>query len=147
MSDEPLSQEEIDKLLQAVLSKEAQEEPAPEAVGTPTAEAADLAGSKDEPSELPYQNEPLVEHSGHLARDLGKWAPLADLQLSFSVEIGTARLVVGDVMQFGVGSRIALKSRWTEPLQLKLNGKVVGHGRVVLVGNKFGVQVTDWGRV
>lgn len=145
MSDEPLSQEEIDKLLQAVLSKEAHEEP----------QAKELAGDGRHPSApgapavLPTGADPGPDNSkGHGPQipDLGAWAPLAGLQLAFTAEIGGARLSVGDVMQFGVGSRIALKSRWTEPLLLKLNGKAIGRGRVVLVGNKFGVQVMDWGQ-
>ena len=144
MSDEPLSQEEIDKLLQAVLSKEAHEEPQAE-------ELAGDGGHSPAPgasAELPTGTDPGSDSQGHGPQifDLGAWAPLAGLQLAFTAEIGGARLSVGDVMQFGVGSRIALRSRWTEPLLLKLNGKAIGRGRVVLVGNKFGVQVMDWGQ-
>lgn len=144
MSDEPLSQEEIDKLLQAVLSKEAHGEPGAEELAG-DGRHSPAAGA---PAELPTGTDPGPDSKGPGPQisDLGVWAPLAGLQLEFTAEIGGTQLSVGDVMQFGVGSRIALKSRWTEPLQLKLNGKAIGRGRVVLVGNKFGVQVMDWGQ-
>ncbi|WP_053960220.1 FliM/FliN family flagellar motor switch protein [Sulfobacillus thermosulfidooxidans] len=150
MSDEPLSQEEIDKLLQAVLSKE--NEKSPETEEKESVPEEHLATEPTVP-ETPVAPTPAQGTHDSFdtvkvpAQILEKWAPLGSLQLRFTAEIGTAPLKVGDIMQIGIGSRVPLKTRWMEPLVLKLNGKTVGYGRVVLVGNKFGVQVTKWGRL
>ncbi|PSR27090.1 MAG: hypothetical protein C7B47_09280 [Sulfobacillus thermosulfidooxidans] len=151
MSDEPLSQEEIDKLLQAVLSKENEKLPETE---SKESESEDHLAAEPKTAEEPAgieansaTNHDSINTPKVPPQILEKWAPLGSLQLRFTAEIGTAPLKVGEVMQIGIGSRLPLKTRWMEPLVLKLNGKTVGYGRVVLVGNKFGVQVTKWGRL
>ncbi len=148
MGEEPLSQEEIDKLLQAVIAKESiKAEAVQEPFATKGAERSRETG--DSSSSGPQaknrsgaQNPPAT--SDALRK---KWAAYGELQLRFTAEIGMASLKLGDVLQVGVGSRLPVKARWMEPLVLRLNGKTVGYGRVVLVGNKFGVEVTRWGRI
>ncbi len=70
-----------------------------------------------------------------------------DVRLTLTAEIGEAEFSVGYWLALGIGSRIPLRTRWEDPLILRLNGKQVGRGAVVLVGNKFGVEVTEWGAV
>lgn len=74
--------------------------------------------------------------------DLTRMGPV---QLRLSARIGQADVAIQDWLQLGVGSQIVLKSEWRSPIDLKLNGKTVGTGQVVLVGNRFGVMVKTWG--
>ncbi len=149
MSDQPLSQEEIDKLLQAVISKENEkatlsDEPIA-AKGSEGAQPSRNSGRTDQPMIETKTPRGVLRNKADAQR--GKWGAIVELQLHFTAEIGTASLKLGDVLQLGVGSRLPVKTRWMEPLVLRLNGKTVGYGRVVLVGNKFGVEVTSWGRL
>ncbi|PSR31964.1 MAG: hypothetical protein C7B46_16460 [Sulfobacillus benefaciens] len=71
--------------------------------------------------------------------------PIAAVPMKFRVVLGHQTLTVEQALQLGENSRVVLDCKWQEPVALTLNGRVVGKGNVVLVGNRFGVQVVQWG--
>lgn len=149
MKNDPISREDLDKFLHAALVKENPELTNEDSAGPGDSVQAQTGGTEAGDS---LERAPAGLASGMATFEttvsphvLETWAPLSDLQVQLTAEIGTTSVTVGDIMQLGIGSRLPLKTRWMEPLALKLNGKRVGYGRVVLVGNKFGVQVTTWG--
>ncbi len=68
---------------------------------------------------------------------------LLDVQLELSVELGRAALSVKDVLGMGPGSVIELDKLGGEPVDILVNGKMIGRGEVVVVDENFGVRVTE----
>jgi flagellar motor switch protein FliN/FliY len=68
---------------------------------------------------------------------------ILDVTLQVTVEVGSARMTIQDVLQLGQGSVVELEKLAGEPLDIYINGKPVAHGEAVIVNEKFGVRVTD----
>lgn len=132
----PLSQSEIDALLKALNN--------PTDVAPPQG-ASSMPETESEPepeaSMLPVTG-PEKEPSTFLHRD---WARLQDLTLHVQVEIGNTEITVKDWLKQGIGSRLELNEQWKRPVNIQINGRTVGSGQVVLVGNRFGIKVLAWG--
>ena len=75
------------------------------------------------------------------ARDLDL---ILDLPLKLTVEIGSARLLIKDVLNLGKGSVVELNRVAGEPVDILINGKQLAKGEVVVLpdGN-FGVRVVE----
>jgi len=68
---------------------------------------------------------------------------LLDIPLEVTVEIGRARVALRDLLQLSPGSVIELGKLAGEPLDVLVNGRAVARGEAVMVGDKFGVRLTD----
>ena len=60
---------------------------------------------------------------------------ILDIPLKVSVELGRTQIIVKDLLQ--------LDKLAGEPLEILVNGKLVGKGEVVVVNEKFGIRLTD----
>ena len=70
---------------------------------------------------------------------------LLDVRLAVSVEVGRVPLTVREVMDLRPGSVIELEHGAAEPVEIHANGRCIGHGEIVVVGEQFGVRVTELG--
>lgn len=70
-------------------------------------------------------------------------ASLLDVPLQLTVELGGTRLSLQRILSLGVGSVIELDKPAGEPLDVLLNGRLVARGEAVVVGDRFGVRITD----
>jgi flagellar motor switch protein FliN/FliY len=70
---------------------------------------------------------------------------LLDVRLTVSVEVGRTQMPVRQVMELGPGSVIELPRSASEPVEIFANGRCIGRGEVVVVGEHFGVRITDLG--
>lgn len=70
---------------------------------------------------------------------------LLDVRLTVSVEVGRTQMPVRQVMELGPGSVIELPRSASEPVEIYANGRCIGRGEVVVVGEHFGVRITDLG--
>ena len=52
-------------------------------------------------------------------------------------------MLINDLLQLGQGSVIELNRLAGEPLDILVNNKLVARGEVVVVGEKFGIRLTD----
>lgn len=68
---------------------------------------------------------------------------LLDVPLSLTVELGGTRMTLQKILSLGVGSVIELDKPAGEPLDMLLNGRLVARGEAVVVGDRFGVRITD----
>lgn len=68
---------------------------------------------------------------------------ILDLPLVISVQLGTSKILIKDLLQLGQGSIIELEKLAGEPMEVLVNGKLVAMGEVVVVNEKFGVRLTD----
>ncbi len=57
--------------------------------------------------------------------------------------VGSTTLTLGEVLNLGPGSVVELDNLVEEPVDIKVNGKLVAKGEIVVVEEKFGVKITD----
>ncbi|MDY7105279.1 MAG: flagellar motor switch protein FliN [Actinomycetota bacterium] len=68
---------------------------------------------------------------------------LSDIELELSVELGRARVPLRHLLALGPGAIIELDRTVDEPAEILVNGTVVARGRIVTVGDDFGVRVDE----
>ena len=68
---------------------------------------------------------------------------LLDVEIPVSVEVGRAQMSLDEVMRLVPGSVIALDKKSEELVDLRVNGKLVARGEVVLVDDSYGLRVTQ----
>ncbi len=68
---------------------------------------------------------------------------LYDVPLQVSVEIGRCKIMLKDLLSMTEGYVIELEKLAGEPLDLYVNSRLIAHGEAVLVGDKFGIRLTD----
>ena len=68
---------------------------------------------------------------------------LMDVEIPVSVEVGRTEMPLEDVLKLFPGSVIALDKKSEEPVDLRVNGKLVARGEVVLVDDAYGLRITQ----
>ncbi len=119
MSDNFLSQEEIDALLG----------------GKPDASTSTAEGTGDS----------LDQHhrSGHGEKEEQRNLELIlDFPLRLSVRLGEVTKTLEEVREVGPGTVVELDRVISDPVDIFVNGKLIGRGEVVVVGENFGIKIT-----
>jgi flagellar motor switch protein FliN/FliY len=73
----------------------------------------------------------------------GSLAPVLDVPVELSVEIGRTTMTIGETLAIGPGSIVSLNRAIGEPVDLLVNGKRIARGEVVAVDEEFGLRVTE----
>ena len=68
---------------------------------------------------------------------------LQNISVTISLEVGRTSLKIRDIMSLSQGSVVELDKLAGEPLDLLINNTKVAQGEVVLVGDKYGVKLTN----
>ena len=68
---------------------------------------------------------------------------LYDIPLQISVEVGRSKVLLRDLLKMGEGYVIELDKLAGEPLDLYVNSRLIARGEAVMVGDKFGIRLTD----
>lgn len=68
---------------------------------------------------------------------------LYDVPLQISVEVGRSKILLRDLLKMGEGYVIELDKLAGEPLDLYVNSRLIARGEAVMVGEKFGIRLTD----
>jgi flagellar motor switch protein FliN/FliY len=68
---------------------------------------------------------------------------LLDVEIPIAVEVGRTQLTLEEVLKLVPGSVIALDKKAEEPVDLRVNGKLVARGEVVLVDDSYGLRITQ----
>ena len=68
---------------------------------------------------------------------------LYDVPLQVSVEVGRSRILLRDLLRMGEGYVIELDKMAGEPLDLYVNSRLIAKGEAVMVGEKFGIRLTE----
>jgi len=66
-----------------------------------------------------------------------------DVKVNMTVQLGTAELPMREVVELSPGAIIQLKQQAKDPVGLLVNGKLIAHGEVVVVEDKFGLKITE----
>ncbi len=75
--------------------------------------------------------------------DAGSLDFLMDVPLMVTVELGRRRMPIGEILDLVKGSVIELGKVAGEPLDVRVNDRLVARGEAVVVNEKFGVRVTE----
>ncbi len=68
---------------------------------------------------------------------------LLDIPLEITVELGRRRIQIGDLLKLGQGSVVELEKLTSEPVDVYINHKLMGHGEVLVVNEKFAIRLTN----
>jgi len=134
-------------------SPPASDAPAIESEQTQQAEAAATAAGKEEgwpaargsqasQAAAPATFPPLRPTSG-LAKENPTLGVLANVELDVSVCLGHTRKSIREILSLGPGSVVELDTLAGEAVDIEVNGRVVARGEVVVVGENYGVRITE----
>jgi len=70
-------------------------------------------------------------------------AILRDIDVEITLEIGRKRMKIADVVKLGPGRTVELDKLAGEPLELLVNGRVIGRGEAIVVGDRYGIRITE----
>ncbi|HEY5430186.1 MAG TPA: flagellar motor switch protein FliN [Solirubrobacteraceae bacterium] len=68
---------------------------------------------------------------------------LSAVPVDLSVEIGRARMSVGETLELREGSVVTLSRMAGEPVDLLVNGTPIARGEVVVIDEQFGLRLTQ----
>ena len=68
---------------------------------------------------------------------------LSDVEMGVTVELGRARMTVGEILALTIGSVIELDRIAGSPVDVLVNGTLIARGEVVVVDEEFGVRVSE----
>ena len=68
---------------------------------------------------------------------------IKDIPVQLSVELGRARVTIRELLQLNQGSVVELSNLAGEPMDIFINGYLIAQGEVVVVGDSYGVRLTD----
>ena len=63
--------------------------------------------------------------------------------MEITLEIGRRRLRIADVLRLTDGKTLELSKAAGEPLDILVNGRLLGHGEAIVMGDRYGVRITD----
>ncbi len=66
-----------------------------------------------------------------------------DVPVKLTVELGSCKLAMREVLQLAAGSVVQLDKPATAAIDLLVNGKLIARGEVVVVENRFGIKITE----
>lgn len=85
----------------------------------------------------PTKSEPTPPHD-----DLGL-ARVLDIPVVIRVELGRRKMRIQELLRTGAGSVIDLQVPAGTPLSIYANDTLIAEGEAVLVGDRYGVRITD----
>ncbi|WP_208861883.1 FliM/FliN family flagellar motor switch protein [Duganella sacchari] len=94
--------------------------------------------------------EMIIDQPGTELTDIPASAPRRDLPammrkipVTLTLEVGSARISLQDLMNIGPDSVVELDVLAGEPLVIKVNGTAIGRAEVVVAGENYGLKVID----
>ncbi len=68
---------------------------------------------------------------------------LRDVEVEVTLEIGRKRMKIGDLLRLGTGQTLELEKAAGEPLEIMVNGRRIGRGEAVVLGDRYGLRITE----
>lgn len=66
-----------------------------------------------------------------------------DIPLQVEVIVGSTTLTLGELLKLAPGSVVELEQTVESPVEIKVNGKLIAKGEIVIVEERFGVRIID----
>lgn len=77
------------------------------------------------------------------AEILEKLKGYLDIPLNVEVVVGSTVLTLGELLHLTPGSVVELEQDIETPVDIKVNGKLIAKGEIVIVEDRFGVRIID----
>lgn len=106
------------------------------------AESGDDVEDEDEAQVAPLEQFSSTA-SGEFNDDNPNLDVILDIPVTISMEVGATQIPIRNLLQLNQGSVIELDRLAGEPLDVLVNGRLIAHGEVVMVNEKFGIRLTD----
>ena len=68
---------------------------------------------------------------------------ILDVMVELTVELGRRRVAIGEVLSLKPGAVVEFMKTADEPLDIRVNGRLVARGEAVVIGDRYGVRVTQ----
>ena len=68
---------------------------------------------------------------------------LRNVEVKITLELGRTEIAVEEALNLGEGALLGVDKLADEPVEVRVNGKLFGRGKLVLVGDHYGVQLTE----
>jgi flagellar motor switch protein FliN/FliY len=93
----------------------------------------------------PFAAKPAAEGEGSLAEGprFSDFRLLHDVEVELTLEIGRRKMKIADVLKLAPGSTLELSKSAGEPLDVFINGQLLGRGEAVVVGDRYGLRITE----
>jgi flagellar motor switch protein FliN/FliY len=66
-----------------------------------------------------------------------------DVGVKLTLEVGRARMTIREFLKLAPGSVVELERPAGDPLDVYVNDRLVAHGEVVMVNDRYGVRFTE----
>ncbi|WP_460772464.1 flagellar motor switch protein FliN [Microbacterium sp. GXF7504] len=76
------------------------------------------------------------------AAPTGRLHRIAGVEMELTVEVGRTRMAVRDVLELEPGRIIELDRSAGAPADVRLNGRIIAHGEIVVVDQDYAVRIT-----
>jgi flagellar motor switch protein FliN/FliY len=87
--------------------------------------------------------EAVVAPAANPAVGVGAMSLLRDVEVEITLEIGRRRMRIADVLKLATGQTLELAKAAGEPLDIFVNGRLLGRGEAVVLGDRYGVRITE----
>ncbi len=101
---------------------------------------ATTSEAKDSPQPAVF---PTLEEAEAAQIDPSSLGLLADVELELTVELGQTKRNIRDILAMGAGSVMELDRHAGESVDILVNGRLVARGEVVVIGENYGVRITE----
>ncbi len=68
---------------------------------------------------------------------------LLDVPLQVTVELGRSKITISELLKLNKGAVLELNKVAGEPLDFRVNDRLVARGEAVVINDRFGVRLTD----
>jgi flagellar motor switch protein FliN len=109
-------------------------------------ESGDVPSDDDDEYEAkvaPLEQFSATGSGGDFNEDNPNLDVILDIPVTISMEVGATQIPIRNLLQLNQGSVIELDRLAGEPLDVLVNGRLIAHGEVVMVNEKFGIRLTD----
>ena len=91
-------------------------------------------------TEVPKKNEQEIQTESSAVNNL---RVLENIDVKLTVEVGNTEIKIRDLLRLNEGSVVELDRLAGEPLDILANGTMIAKGEVVMVGERFGIRLTE----
>lgn len=97
---------------------------------------------EDSPQIAKAQFVPFQENE-ELEQNIQDIEVMNDVKIHLEVVLGSVKKSLNEVLAMGEGTLVELDKLAGEPVDIRVNDKLIAHGEIVIVDDNFGVKILD----